>query len=377
MTGWRCGDIQDGSTSRLDPMTEMATAEDDATAESDLGQERWVFFRTHGRKLLYGYTIVLLVVISIQSVCLFFLWRPPQDWVSFIARFVTSPAFAGVFAVIAATIGARQLAKQLLHTKKKAADEAWWQQFEWVTDRIITPDKGGKTSGSKLPMSLALDLIASLTTIADGPFQKSAVEGIANHYLLDFTKLPQDDSEGRGAPETTIPSSERAEDPSSEGSSMDEAAAKSLGNLLKHLPESSASSESARRALGAYYEQEVGSALRHRGFDVVLGARIVNGTQLLEADIIATRGSKKVIVDVKYSLRTLNGARMTAKGLRTMMAVERARYGVIVTPPSKTAALFAGDLAATSGIHIVQWEPSMRSSELLRQLDLVLGDTEP
>lgn len=355
-------------------MSETATTANDAPAERGLGRKWRGLLRNHGHKHLYGYA-VLLIVIIVQAVCLFFLWRPPQEWVSFAAVFVTSPAFAGVFAVIAATIGARQLAKQLLHTKKKAADEAWWQQFEWVTDRIITPNKDGKTSSSLLPMSLAFDLIGSLTAIADGPFQKDAAEGITNHYLRNFPKLQQDGSEGPGVAEATDPSDERAEEPCNEAPSMDAAAAKSLGNLLKHLPESSASSESAHRALGAYYEQEVARALRHRGFDVLLDASITHGTDRLEADIIATRGLKKVIVEVKRSLHTLDSAIMAANGLRKIMYEEKTPYGVVITPPSKKATLLAGELAH-SGVHVVQWEPDMRSSELQRQLELVLGDTK-
>jgi hypothetical protein len=352
-------------------MTETATAEKDPPAENEAGQKRWVFLRTHGRTFLYAYTVVLLSVTSVQALCLFFLWRPPQDWVSFTARFITSPAIAGVFAVIAASIGARQLSKQLSHTKKKAADEAWWQQFEWVTDRIISPEEADKKNSPTLPTSLAFDLMTALADIAEGGFQESAVGGILDHYLRDFPKQ----QEGSGDPEETEETNqsvEREETSSNDGPSMDATAAKSLRNLISHLPESSSSTESARRALAAYYVTEVAKALRHRGFDVTQQVVRRNGPANVHADIIASRGSEKVIVDVRQSLLSPTDARRASFMLEQMMRLEDTRHGVIVTPPSKAARLLSGDLSRR-GIHVVEWEPGMRSFELLRQFELLLS----
>ena len=287
---------------------------------------------------------------------------------------------AGAFAVIAASIGAWQLSKQLAHTKEKASDEAWWQQFEWVTDRIISPGNKSETNSSRLPMSLAFDLMTSLSKVTRAPFQKDAVGGILDHYMKDFQNQHQGSGDPDEAKATTQPG-EREEAPTPEGPSMDAAAAKSLRNLLNVLPESSPSSASARRVLAAYdsenYEQEVAKALRHQGFDVVLNAIRMHGPDrhASEADVIATRGSKKIIVEIKMALLTRNGAVMTANALRQLMILEKATHGVVITPPTEAGPRIAADLALR-GIHLVEWEPSMRSYELKRRIEGFLDDTK-
>lgn len=361
-------------------MNETTAVGDDQVNKSDVTEKRWPFLRRHARTVVYGYAIVLLVAISIQALCLFFLWRPPQDWVSFGVRLVTSPAMAGAFAVIAASIGAWQLSKQLAHTKEKAADEAWWQQFEWVTDRIISPGQKGEMDNSGLPSSLAFDLMTSLSTVARAPFQKDAVGGILSHYVKDF---PKQHVESREHEETqaSAHSGEREEAPTTDGPSMDAAGANSLRNLLNVLPESSPSSASARRVLEAYdsenYEQEIAKALRHRGFDVILPGmkKPTSGGYVSEADMIATIDSKKIIADVKLSVRNPRALESAGRHVRKLMHREGATHGVIITPPTKLGQRIAADLTL-QGIHLVEWEPSMRSYELERRIERILDDTK-
>jgi hypothetical protein len=317
-------------------------------------------------------------VVSIQALCLFFLWRPPQDWVSFGARVITSPAIAGVFAVVAASIGALQLSKQLSHTKEKAADEAWWQQFEWVTDRVIAPaGQKSEADSSRLPMSLAFDLMTSLSKVARAPFQKDAVGGILEYYVKD---LPNEEPEDSDETETRNPSGSPAESPASESASMDSAAAESLRNLIDALPVSSRPSASARRVLAAYdaenYEQEIAKALRHHGFDVTLPGMLKNlsADHIGDVDIIATIGDKKIIGDIKLSVRTPSALTNAGRNVRKLMRQEDATHGVIFTPPTNVAQLVVSELAL-QGIYVVLWEPNMRSFELKRQIDEVLEDT--
>lgn len=369
-----------GRAPKLDLMTETAAVGDDQVTNSDVSEKRWPFLRRHARTVVYCYATVLLVVISIQALCLVFLWRPPQDWISFGARLATSPAMAGAFAVIAASIGAWQLSKQLTHTKEKAADEAWWQQFEWVTDRIISPGQKGETNNSALPSSLAFDLMTSLSKVARAPFQKDAVGGILNHYVKYF---PKEHGGSREHDETqaSAQSGEREEAPTTDGPSMDAAGANSLRNLLNVLPQSSPSIASARRVLEVYdsenYEQEIAKALRHQGFDVVLPGmkKPTPGDYISEADLIATIDSKKIIADVKLSLRTRAGVERAGREIRKLMDHERATHGVIITPPTEAGPRIATDLAL-QGIHLVEWEPSMRSHELRRRIEGFLADTK-
>lgn len=304
------------------------------------------------RALFCTYAVVLLIVVTVQAVCIALLWQPPQEWVSFFARFATSPAIAGLFALLAALIGARSLGNQLSHTKEKAADEAWWQQFEWVTDRLITSAK----SHALLPSSLAFDLTSSLSRSARAPFQRDAVDGILKHYLKEFM-------------ERDVSSSDRDQSSSSDGPGIDAAGANSLRNLIDALPESSLSSAPARRLLQGYeYEQEILRALRHQGFDEI---ELTKGTHV-RPDGLFTTGSEKFIVEVKSSIDSASVLGRVSSQVRQIMASEGASHGFIITPTaSLEASLAAGNLAA-DGIHLVEWVPSMGSSELKRQIRKVI-----
>jgi hypothetical protein len=335
--------------------------------------------REHSLKIGYAYATVLPIVISIQALCLFFLWRPPQDWVSFGARVITSPAIAGIFAVVAASIGAVQLSKQLAHTKEKAADEAWWQQFEWVTDRIIAqPGQKSEEDSPKLPASLAFDLITSLSTVARAKFQKDVVGGILGHYLKDFAKEGLEDLEETKASDRH---DGKESVPAAESASIDSAAADSLRKLIKTLPESSRPGDSARSVLARYeaenYEREIAKALRHHGFDVTLPGTMKTGpaTRVRYADIIATLGNKKIMGEVRFSPSTPSALMNAGMFIKELMLQEGATHCVMFMRPTNVAKLVAPELAL-QGIGVVLWDPSMRSFELKRQIDEILEGTE-
>ncbi|MBF4992727.1 hypothetical protein ITX31_01190 [Arthrobacter gandavensis] len=113
-------------------------------------------------------------------------WKTGPAWEAFLLRFITSPAAAGTAALLAAIIAARSFAKGLKHTKEEAqanrrkeAAEAWWEQFEWVSDRIVPKDP----KQERLHNGLATALLGALETTADGDFQREAVDGIRHTYI--------------------------------------------------------------------------------------------------------------------------------------------------------------------------------------------------
>lgn len=340
---------------RIENMTDTVDIEDFQTKTGSAKRKHRPVLRRRERTFVYVYSIVLALVVGIQTLCLLLLWRPPQDWISFGARFLTSPAIAGIFAVMAAGIGAWQLSEQLGHTKKKTADEAWWQQFEWTTDRIISSQKNGHV---RLPSSLAFALMASLSKSTRTPFQKDAVEGIVNHYLKEMIKQHE---------ATPDPGEKPA--PGGIGG-MDAAGADSLRNLLDVLPESSPSSESADHVLRAYdYEQEILKALGHHGFEVFLPSH--NS----EIDAIVSYESKKALLDIKLRVRDFRVLMDTGSYLRTMMMREGIPYGMIIAPPTNLDSALLSTLTL-QGIHLVEWEPSMGSSALSRQIRALLSDKD-
>lgn len=337
-----------------------APIDNDAEASPSPG---WVSRTMHhpttqliGRIARRTYVFLLLLTATVQAVVLFLLWKwPSYDWGQLLDRFVTSPAMAGLFAVIAAVIGAWSLNRQLRHTKQKAEDEAWWEQFEWVTDRIVSPDEDetekAKKAKDRLPSSLAFSLMTALSKSARAPFQKAAVAGIVDHYLRDF---PQQDAPSPEQHETATPAEP----------SMDAAGVESLRGLLAELPQDATASYAARRVLSRYedieYEREVRNALRQR---------------FGEAAVIQF-GGHKLVVQGKPNISNLVRLKQTVEQLRAVMEQEGAATGVIVTRPQTWASSANPRINELfkQGIHLVEWVPAEGSGALRAKIRVILPD---
>lgn len=171
----------------------------DAMAADQTTDNATVMKSGMGKKLL----IASALVVAVAGVVLV-VWKPWSRWVSFGEDFATSPAMAGLAAVLAASIGARALKNQLDHAQSEArharrrdAEASWWKKFEWVTDRILPKDKDKQ---EKLDSELALSLATSLQKMSTANFQKVAVDGVIQHYLLPkHPSFPQESKDGTKA----------------------------------------------------------------------------------------------------------------------------------------------------------------------------------
>lgn len=318
--------------------------------------------RRVGRIVLRTYVTLLLLAVTVQAVVLFLLWKwPSYDWGTLVDRFVTSPAMAGLFAVLAAVIGAWSLHRQLTQTKRRAEDDAWWVQFEWVTDRIVSPDEDetekAKKAKDRLPKSLAYNLMTALSKSARAGFQKAAVAGIFDHYRLGET-----------------PSPEEVGTETSDESRMDATEAESLRALLAELSSDTTSSENAHRLLSAYdYEDEVQKALRHR-----FGPAHSEPGRDFGADAIVDFGSYKLVMEVKQSVTNHHILERTGKRLRSVMDRVGAAGGVIVTAPpslkSSDDTLTKDRIQELSkeGIHLIEWAPAEKSGALQNKIRAIL-----
>ncbi|MEJ1116755.1 hypothetical protein WBN73_20815 [Paenarthrobacter sp. CCNWLY172] len=340
--------------------TKMAQAENEVEeSPSSFSEEPAAsVWRKIGRIALWAYVFVFLLAITVQAVVLFLLWKwPSYDWGRLADRFVTSPAMAGLFAVLAAVIGAWSLNRQLKQTKEKSGDEAWWEQFEWVTDRIVpSAEDENETATTKkltdrLPHSLAYDLITALTKSARVDFQKAAVAGIFKHYLTESSVPPEQNGT-----------------PSPDEQEMDSAEAESLRRaLLAVLPKDDSVSRSRPvRMLEAYeYERTVQKALAHR-----FGPQHLEAPTQFGADATVELGSYKLLVEVKSSLKARPVFERTAERLLSLMAREDAAGAVIVTAPPSLKSI-GSPLAlerlrdlGNQGIHLIEWAPSEGSGAL-------------
>lgn len=96
---------------------------------------------------------------------------------SWVLDFTTSPAAAGLAAVLAAIIGATAVLIQLAHSRSVERDKTWWESFQWVTDRGLQP----VSDAGSLPPGVALDTLTALLGAARGEVQKAACKGIVDH----------------------------------------------------------------------------------------------------------------------------------------------------------------------------------------------------
>ncbi|WP_238703496.1 hypothetical protein [Arthrobacter sp. TS-15] len=305
------------------------------------------------------------MAITVHAVVLFSLWKWPSssyDWGPLIDRFVTSPAMAGLFAVIAAVIGAWSLNRQLKHTKQKTEDDAWWEQFEWVTDRIVSSgeedaDKDAKAT-ERLPKSLAYNLMTALSKSARADFQNAAVAGIFEHFFRDAPSLERDGSE------------------TSDGPRMDATEAESLRTLLSVLPEDSHSSRTARRALYSYdYEENVQRALRDSFESVHSNFSLADP----RADALIESGSCKLLVEVKLSVTGILPLVNTGNRLHELKNQIGASGAVIITRPpalkahTGKAKELIRDLSI-QGVHLVEWDPAEGSRALQQKITAFFPD---
>ncbi|MGH3704655.1 MAG: hypothetical protein ACRDT9_08510, partial [Agromyces sp.] len=98
-------------------------------------------------------------------------------WVS---GFVRSPGAGGFAAVVAASIAAFGLSRQvqvsrgqLEHNRAAEQERSWWSSFEWATSRAAPLDSGHR----ELPADVAINTFLSLSDAATTDVQKKACGG--------------------------------------------------------------------------------------------------------------------------------------------------------------------------------------------------------
>ncbi|MDN3935675.1 hypothetical protein QWJ39_05045 [Arthrobacter sp. YD4] len=253
----------------------------------------WLKAHPWVRRTIITFGFVLSVLLGVQVVVLLLAWKHVEVWVSFMRDFVTSPAMAGMAALIAAIIGARSLKRQLDQTKRQAdhtqaeavharamdAEASWWEKFEWVTDRILPKDP----KQEKLAKPLAIGLLTSLLNMATAEFQRGAVDGVIEHYLA-----PEND-EGQQKP-----------GPSSKDYDAELRALRSLVDARKNSAAGSSAAEGALRA--SMYEQSAFDALQsvwQLGNELQFLPRLRVGERHFIPDAILNLDGRRMILEFK------------------------------------------------------------------------------
>lgn len=236
--------------------------------EATLCGEQLVTDKPHRRSI--ATTRVLFIVIGtaigvLGTVVVQDALRVQTDWVV-LGAFLTSPGFGGLCALGAAAIAfvgiSRQIAASREATEKQIAasrdatekqvavsrdasvrqhkvenDRAWWQQFEWVSNRAIPID----TNHEKLPFAVVVSALQALERAAGEAVQKRAIRAVMDVAAANDggSGSPEEQSEGRAAAEREA--------------------------LSAFVSQTSSTPASSPAALSRLYELEVADALQRIG----------------------------------------------------------------------------------------------------------------
>jgi hypothetical protein len=88
-----------------------------------------------------------------------------------------SPAAAGVAAVLAASIAAIALSRQLAHDKAVERDKDWWRAFEWAVSRALPTNPNERS----LPYVHSVNTLTALRISATNAVQEQACSGLLTH----------------------------------------------------------------------------------------------------------------------------------------------------------------------------------------------------
>ncbi|MGW9587790.1 hypothetical protein [Microbacterium sp. NPDC055455] len=286
--------------------------------------------------------------------------------ISWFGDFLKSPGFTGLCAVIAAGIAIVGISLQIHASRQRDTDAAWWQSFEWASDRGLPRDR----SELKLPADAAIDTLNALATAARTDIQRHAVGGVVDELVR--TRVPDvldsvqsDDKHDPGdilakAPEAPGEISRREEaggaKTDEEVSGSSEADAKADENpdvsdsralaLWRYAVDQMGTAAESRRAAKAGYEDEVFRALRHQFENVVRTHGRGPGDLMVEV------GGRNLVIKTQWAPGPKQGS------------LERGRlHGVDVVITNAPAE------SVPRWLQQVVWNPRQGSSALRRRLE--------
>lgn len=234
--------------------------------------------------------------------------------------FLKSPGFTGLGAIIAAGIAIVGISLQIRASRQRDTDAAWWQSFEWASDRGLPRD----SSELRLPADAAIDTLNALATAARTDIQRHAVRGVVEELVRARASVVLDSVHSEhthdpsdvlaGAPETHCENSRRGEvsaqydggattdeevsESSKAGTKADEDFDVSDGwavALWRYALAQVGTAAESRRAAKAGYEDEVFRALRHQFENVVRTHGRGPGDLMLEV------GGRSLVIETQWA----------------------------------------------------------------------------
>ena len=284
--------------------------------------------------------------------------NPAVGW---FGGWLKSPGFAGLGAIIAASIALIGISLQLGASRKRDRDAAWWQSFEWASDRALPR----KPSELALSFDAALDRLNALATAARTDIQKYAVRGVVDELLRSRGSVVPDQS-GADDDRKAQLYEQVADEPVRRASDGTEQAVHGAGleaeaeaetqpepesqldvsgsAVLRYVLKQVGTAAESRRASASAYEEEVLRALRHQ-YGEVAPAPISTG-----GDVIVRARNRQLVVEVKWA----PGASLNMRDSPKLSTVD------VVISNAKVANLPAG-------VKPVVWDPRRSPSTVLRE----------
>ncbi|GHD78662.1 hypothetical protein CLV85_1148 [Salinibacterium amurskyense] len=240
---------------------------------------------------------------------------PIGAWAS---EFIKSPGFAGICALIAASLALWGIlnqvtvAKRNLEHQREANDShAWWARFEWAATRAVPVSK----DETPLPYNAVLSTLTGLTESATDDVQRGAVGAISQ-----VAAAQQDDTHG-------------ADDlPADPSRAMEE----SRISLLQKYADVAGDTPARSTAIeGQLYELLVIQALKRVlpphsvSTETFRGA---SGARLIRPDAVVIHKGKRIIVEVKSYRRQQRLSPSATAQIRSLVETSGAEAAIVIAP---------------------------------------------
>jgi hypothetical protein len=267
--------------------------------------------------------------------------------VGWFGGWLKSPGFTGLCAVVAASIAFIGISLQLNANRERDADAAWWQSFEWASDRGLPRDP----LELGLSFEAALDTLNALATAARTDIQKNAVRGVVDELLRSRESGVRDQAPAANdlkvqpseqIAEESVPGALDGTEHARDGAGLDSDGSASA--VLRYALQQVGTAAESRRASASAYETEVLRALSHQ-YD-----KVIPMSGATAGDVIVRARSRQLVVEIKWAPGTI----LNMRGRAQLNTVD------VVISNVKVVNLPAN-------VKPVVWDPRRDASTVLRQ----------
>lgn len=286
-------------------------------------------------------------------------------WGAYLRRFALSPgpaALAALFAAVVAVFSIRTSSAAsrgtLEHQKATANADAWWEMFEWVSDRAAPADAADRP----LPTAVTVRTLERLADIATSEPQRAACSGmidlLADEFAAEQARRaapnPSEDDDKTGG---TEPTATRQTEQETESEMTADAA---LLALASYAAANEGRASASARAEGLAYFNEVNKALLSLSWDHKDVKLFRNPSGAGSADAILQFNGRQIAVSIKRT----SSVEATTAWIRRERATARSGKPRLLI--STTAPASSPSEERESRLVVVQWRTPYDNDNVLK-----------